>query len=120
MPRGYKPKPIDESVDRFRNLTGDSFEEKRNEALKKRVKEDKNKDRIVVPIDFNPHMAPPGAVMKKHYKAMIRKNEELLKIFPSNPMAGLRQPKNLRRLLCSSKLQTPSDQTVKQGKTKYT
>ena len=104
MPSGYKSKLIDESFNRIRNLTGESFEDKRNEALKKKAKEDKNKDRIVVPIDFNPHMAPPGAVMKKHYKAMIRKNEELLEVFPSNPMAGLRQPKNLRRLLCSSKL----------------
>ena len=35
---------------------------------------------------------------------MIRKNEELKEIFPAPPMPALRQPKNLRRLLCSSRL----------------
>ena len=35
----------------------------------------------------------------------MKKNPDLLEVFPSNPMAGLRQPKNLGRMLCSSKLQ---------------
>ena len=104
MPRGYKAKLIDESFERLKEVPGDTFAEKRNEALQKKQKCDKNKDRIVVPIDYNPHMAKPGEVLNKHYRAMIRKNEELKEVFPSNPMAGLRQPKNLRRLLCSSKM----------------
>ena len=49
-------------------------------------------------------MAKPGQVMKKHYKAMMRKNDKLEEFFPAPPMPALRQPKNLRRILCSSKL----------------
>ena len=71
MPRGYKSTLIDESFNRIRNLTGESLEDNQNQALQNKFKEDKNKDRIVVTIYFNLHMAPPGAVMKKHYKAMI-------------------------------------------------
>ena len=104
LPRGYKSKLIDEGFRKIKDLPGNTFEEKRNEALKKKIKEDKNKGRIIVPIDYNPHMAKPSEVLNKHYRAMTRKNEKLLEVFPSNPMAGLRQPKNLRRILCSSKL----------------
>ena len=35
---------------------------------------------------------------------MIRKNDKLVEFFPAPPMPALRQPKNLRRILCSSKL----------------
>ena len=49
-------------------------------------------------------MPKAGEVLNKHYRAMIRKNEELKEAFPSNPLVGLRQPKNLRRILCSSRL----------------
>jgi hypothetical protein len=105
MPRGYKPSIIDGAFRRIRELPGESHEEKRNEALKKKVKTDTNKDRIVVPIDFNPQLPKVSSVLNKHYRAMIRKNPDLLEVFPSNPMAGLRQPKNLGRMLCSSKLQ---------------
>ena len=86
---------------------------KRREALKKKGKVDKNADRIVVPLDYNPHMAKASDVLNKHYRA---KNQELLKVFPANPMAGLRQPKNLRRIMCSSKLPpvTRSDRLKRQ------
>ena len=104
LPRGYKGKIIDEAFRKIDELPGQTFTERRQEALKKKEKEDKNKDRIVVPIDFNPHMAKPSQVLNKHYRAMVRKKEELLEVFPANPMAGLRQPKNIRRILCSSKL----------------
>ena len=99
LPRGYKGKIIDEAFRKIDELPGQTFTERRQEALKKKEKEDKNKDRIVVPIDFNPHMAKPSQVLNKHYRAMVRKKEELLEVFPANPMAGLRQPKNIRRIL---------------------
>jgi hypothetical protein len=87
-----------------RGLSGNTFEEKRIFSLKKQEKLDKNKDRVIVPIDFNPHMAKPGDVLRKHYNAMVKKNEHLKEVFPSPPMAALRQPPNLRRILCGSKL----------------
>ena len=49
-------------------------------------------------------MAQPSLVMKKHYTAMLKKNETLKEIFPAPPMPAFRQPKNLRRILCCSRL----------------
>ena len=69
---------VDSAIDKIKQLPGDSFEEKHDEALKKKEKLDKNKDRIVVPLDFNPHMAKASDVLSKHYRGMIRKNETLL------------------------------------------
>ena len=103
-PRGYSPKMIEEQFENIRNLPVDSFIERRQLCLEKKKKENKKEDRIIVPVDFNPHMANPGPVFKKHYTAMVRKNSELKEVFPAPPMAALRQGKNLRRMLCSSKL----------------
>ena len=44
MPRGYKPKVIDDSFEKLKELPGDTFEEKRNEAPKKEETCDKNRD----------------------------------------------------------------------------
>ena len=104
VPRGYKPKVIEGQFYRIRKLEGNTFEEKRNFSLKKQEKKSKNKDRVIVPIDFNPHMAKPSNVMRKHYNAIIKKNENLKEVFPAPPMPALRQPSNLRRLSCGSKL----------------
>ena len=104
IPRGYKPKVIDYQFSRVKGLPGSTYEEKRFSSLEKQPKEDKNKDRIIVPIDYNPHMAKPTEVMRKHYNAMIKKNKSLEEIFPAPPMPALRQPPNLRRILCGSKL----------------
>ena len=80
-------------------MPGGSFTERRQLCLEKKKKEDKKEDRIIVPVDFNPHMANPGPVFKKHFTAMVRKDSELKEVFPALPMAALRQGKNLRRML---------------------
>ena len=105
LTRGYKPSIIEAAFRKLRKLPGETYDEKRIAALMKKAKVDKSKDRIVVPLDFNPNMPKASEVLNKHYRAMLRKNEQLHEVFPSNPMAGLRQPKNLQRLLCSSRLQ---------------
>ena len=105
LPRGYKSSVIEQAFQRIRNLPGQTYEVKRNAALEKKIKENKNKERLVVPLNFNPLMPKASSVLNKHYRAMVKKNEKLLEVFPSNPLAGMRQPKNLRRLLCSSRLQ---------------
>ena len=97
IPRGYTPKLIDGQFDRIRKLPGNTFEEKRLYSLEKQVRDNTHKDRIIVPIDYNPHMAKPGEVLRKHYNAMIRKNENLKEVFPAPPMPAL------RRILCGSK-----------------
>ena len=88
IPRGYKSKIVEYQFDRVRGLSGNTFEEKRLFSLKKQTKEDKNKDRIIVPLDFNPYMAKPTEVMRKHYNAMLKKNENLKEFFPAPAMPG--------------------------------
>jgi hypothetical protein len=104
VPRGYKPNLIDCQFNRVRKLPGNTFIEKRKLVLEKQDRKKKNEDRIIVPIDYNPHMAKPSEVFRKHFNGMVRKNGELKEIFPAPPMPALRQSKNLRRILCSSKL----------------
>ena len=84
IPRGYTPKLIDRQFDRIRKLPGNTFEEKRFYSLEKQVRDNTHKDRIIVPIDYNPQMAKHGDELRNHYNPIIRKNENV-KEFHSNP-----------------------------------
>ena len=67
IPRNYKPSVIKAAFDRVKLIT-------REDALKKVKKVESDNKRIVVPFDYNPRIKSPGSVMKKHHKAMLRKN----------------------------------------------
>ena len=56
-------------------------------------------DRVIAPIDFNPILPKIGDVFSKHYRAMILNKPELKSTFPNPPMAALRQPPNMRKIL---------------------
>ena len=45
-----------------------------------------------------------NTILRKHHNAMIQKNSDLKESFADPPMAAFRQPINLRRLLCKSKM----------------
>ena len=61
----------------------------------------------MVPLDYNPRLPNQAKVLKEHWKAMVIKNSSLKEAFPEPPMAGLRQGKNLQRLLCRARLSPP-------------
>ena len=110
IPRDYKISVITKAFAEVRKID-------RKDALKKVEKNEKN-DRIVVPLDYSPYLPKQGLVLKKHYNAMIRKNTSLKRIFPKPPMAGLRQGKNLRRLLCKPRLYPKiSERPTRQSRT---
>lgn len=48
VPRGYKPKLIESQFDRILFLPGYTFEEKHGYSLEKQMRDDKNKDQIIV------------------------------------------------------------------------
>ena len=104
MPRNYKPNLIEKEFEKIRQLPGNNFKERRIEALKKVEKTSKNADRITAPIDFNPHLPHASETLTKHHKAMVFTAPHLKPIFPSPPMPAYRQPDNLRKLLCKSRL----------------
>ena len=95
---------IDSEFEKVRAIPGVNFKEKRQEALKKVIREPKDKKRIIAPVDFNPHLPNISQVFKKHHKAMLFNGPHLAEMFPSPPMASYKQPDNLRKLLCKSKL----------------
>ena len=66
----------------------------------------KKSDRIIAPIDYNPHLPVPSKIIHKHHRALLVNAPHLAQIFPTTPMPAYRQPPNLRKLLCRSKLYT--------------
>ena len=102
MPRGYKSKIIDGQFKRIQELPGNSYIEKRKEALKKKEKKTENNKRLVAPFQFNPLLPKISSVLAKHHSMMIFSNPDLKAIFP--PMAALRQGPNLRKYLCRATL----------------
>ena len=104
IPRGYKPKIIDGQFKRIRELPGNSYGEKRKEALKKKERTSSNTGRIIAPFEYNLLLPKFSSVLNKHHSTMIFSNPDLKEIFPEPPMAALRQGPNLRKYLCRSKL----------------
>ena len=70
----------------------------------KQIVQHQKKDRIIVPMTYDPRVENHGRMLKKHYTAMITKNEHLKKSFTAPLMPALRQPPNLRNIICKSKL----------------
>ena len=115
IPRNYTSKLIEEQFQRVRDLPGFNFKEKRKNALEKKTKtKTQEKDeRIIFPVDFNPHLPKISKIFAKHHKSMLFRKPELKTVFPAPPMAALRQPPNLRRLLCKSKFKLEPIQVVR-------
>ena len=89
---------------KVRNLPGDSFKARRKQALLKVKRNVKDPQRIIAPVDFNPHLPNVSQVLKNHHKSMLIRAPHLKEVFKEAPMASFKQPPNLRRLLCKSKL----------------
>ena len=70
----------------------------------KKLKKTVDEERVVVPMNYNPRFPNQAKILRKHHKALLIKNKPLKEIFPKPPMAGLRQHKNLKRLLCKPRL----------------
>ena len=54
IPRNYKPSLINVEFERVRELPGDDFIERRRGALEKIEKEERNHERIIAPLDYDP------------------------------------------------------------------
>ena len=103
-PRNFKPKMIDREFEKIRSFPGQNFAEKRSKALEKVKREPKHQGRTIAPVDFNPHLPKVSQVFQKQHKAMVFNAPHLAEMFPSPPMPAYRQPHNLKKIICSSKL----------------
>ena len=111
MPRNYSKKVIESQFSRIRNLPGLDYQERRKNSLVKKEKKKQTleeKSRVISPLDFNPLLPNISEIFKKHHKSMLFKKPELKEVFNSAPMASLRQPPNIRSLLCRSSLFQPN------------
>ena len=105
LPRNYHSRVIDSQFKRVKNLPGETYKERRKIALQKKEKKKEDRsDRVIAPIDFNPMLPKISDVFSKHYRAMIFRKPELKATFPNPPMAALRQPPNMRKIICRSSL----------------
>ena len=104
IPRNYHPKIIDAEYKKVRNLPGNSFFEKRMKSLEKKKPKDKQTKRLTAPFNFNPFLPRISDVLTKHFNSMVFRKPELKSVFEDPPMAALRQPPNLKNILCRSKL----------------
>ena len=120
IPRGYKASIIDGQFKRILELPGDSYFDKRKEALKKKERNQGDNKRIISPFQYNPLLPKASTVLSKHYNTMIFNNPDLKEVFPEAPMAALRQGSNLRKHLCRSQLYKTSRDTKFQRNTRKT
>ena len=118
IPRGYKSKIIEGQFKRILELPGDTYFEKRKEALKKKEKKIVDNKRIVVPFLYNPLLPKFSDVLTKHYNTMTFNNPELKQVFPEPPMGAMKQSSNLRKYLCRSQLSKTSRDTHYQRNTR--
>ena len=108
IPRNYHNKIIESQYSRIRNLPGMNYLERRKNSLVKKEKKKKDNSRIISPLDYNPLLPNISEVLQKHHRSMLFKKPELREVFSGPPMASLRQPPNLRSLLCRSSLFQPT------------
>ena len=104
LPRHYHPKIVEAEFKKIRNLPGTNFHEKRLNALQKKIPKDKETKRLTAPFNFNPFLPNIGSVLGKHFKSMLFKKPVPAPVFVEAPMAALRQPPNLRKMICRSKM----------------
>ena len=108
IPRNYHEKVIEGQFKRVRNLPGETIKEKRIKTLENKIKNtDQKQNRVISPMDFNPQLPKLSEVLTKHFKAMLFRKPELGETFPDPPMVALRQPANLRKIVCKSTLPQP-------------
>ena len=107
IPRQYNSRVIDAQFNRIRNLPGNTYLERRKNTLEKKEKKSTENPRIVAPMDFNPLLPKLSTVLTKHHRAMLFKKPELREVFGEAPMAALRQPPNIRKMICRATLYQP-------------
>ena len=104
IPRNYHHKIIEAEFKKIRNLPGADFLDRRQNSLIKRISQDKQTNRLTAPFNFDPFLPKLSPIFTKHFNSMIFKKPELKPVFQAAPMAALRQPPNIRKLVCRSKL----------------
>ena len=73
-------------------------------SLEKKLPKDKQTKRMTALFDYNPVLPQISSVLGKHFQSMLFKKAELEHILSEAPMAALRQPPNLNKIVFRAKL----------------
>ena len=95
LARDYKSKLIDAAIEKARNIP-------RAEALKKVVRE-KNQNRPVFVVTFDPRLPSMTQTVHRHYRTMVQ-DPYLKEVFPEPPLIAFRRQKNIREFLIRAKV----------------
>ena len=97
--RGYKRKLIAAAIARAVAVP-------RAEAIK-RVVRGKDKDRVVLAIQFDPRLASIPKIVHKHHRTMVASDPHLAEVYKKPPITAFKRPPNLRNKLIRSKVPPP-------------
>ena len=97
--RGYKRKLIAAAIARAVAVP-------RAEAIKRVVRE-KDKDRVVLAIQFDPRLASIPKIVHKHHRTMVASDPHLAEVYKKPPITAFKRPPNLRNKLIRSKVPPP-------------
>ena len=97
MSRQYNTNIINSAIQRALNIT-------RHDALKK-VEKSKN-ERVTFAITYHLQLPSISSILNKHWKTMTKdpRITRITKIFQKPPMVALKQPSNLKKMLCHAEL----------------
>jgi len=95
LARGYNKKVLKSAFNRVKLVDRDT-------ALKKVIK-NKNSNRVVCALTYDPRLPEPTKIMKKHYNNAV-KTPGFKKAFPEIPRICYRRSKNLGEMLIRAKL----------------
>ena len=95
LARDYKSKLIDAAIEKARNIP-------RAEALKKVVRE-KNQNRPVFVVTFDPRLPSMTQTVRRHYRTMVQ-DPYLKEVFPEPPLIAFRRQKNIQEFLIRAKV----------------
>ena len=93
--RNYSPAVIEAALTKAKLVD-------RNTALK-RVLKDKDQDRVVFALTFDPRLPSISSIIHRHWRSMTL-DPWMHEVFPAPPMVAFRRPTNLREKLVTAKL----------------
>ena len=97
LSRSYRPSLIDAAINKAKQIP-------RNMAIRKSPVSQKQSDRPVLAITYDPRLPCIPQIMKKHWRTMVKVDPHLAEIFPLPPLVAYRRPSNLKDKLVRSKI----------------
>ena len=97
--RGYSERNIDAAISKAKKIP-------REKALKK-VSKNKNTERPVFALTYDPRLPPIQQIQSKHWRSMKLQDPYLAEVFPQPPLTAFRKQKNIRDHIIRAQIANP-------------